>query len=172
MALHEPIATHQAGARQLRSYSGDLGKWGGDIIQRYTTAIVFLVLGALFILVAAGIGVAAVFHFLEHEYGLNIAFAAVGGFFVVMGLMGLAVGMGLFKRSLPPVPRPTEQLQAFRRAAALDFVLRSDQIRSIARRHATKLGMTTSRALALGLVLACGLAFVRSTRTRRGTEWR
>ena len=60
MALHEPIATHQAGARQLRSYSGDLSRWGGDIIRRYTTAIIFLVLEAIFLLVASGFGVAGV----------------------------------------------------------------------------------------------------------------
>jgi hypothetical protein len=102
MALHEPIATHQAGARQLRTYSGDLAKWGGDLVGRYMTAIGFLILGAPFVLVAAGFGVAAIFH---------VAFAVIGGFFVVVGLIGLATGVWMVRRSPPPVPRPTRKLQ-------------------------------------------------------------
>jgi hypothetical protein len=168
MALHEPIATHQAGARELRSYSGDLSKWGRDIIRRYTTAIIFLVLGAIFLLVAAGFGVVAIFHFLALQYGLNIAFAIVGGFFVVVGLIGLATGIGLFKRSLPPVPRPTRQLQAFKRAAALDFILRRDQVQSVARRHTTRLGTMGAGVLAFGFTLACGYALLRSSRAADG----
>ena len=169
MALHEPIATHRAGARQLRSYSGDLTRWVGDIVRRYTTAVVLMVIGALLVLVAVGFGVAAVFHFLELHYGLNVAFASVGGFFVIVGLIVLVWGFALLKRSLPPVPRPIRQLQEFKRAAALDLILRRDQLQSVARRHSGTLGMTGAGALALGFIVLYGLGRIRRYRAGNGT---
>jgi len=169
MALHQPIATHRAGARQLRSYSGDLGAWAGDIMRRYTTAVILAVIGALFVLVAVGFGVAALFHFLELNYGLNVAFASVGGFFIIIGLIVLLWGIALLKRALPPVPRPFRQLQEFKRAAALDLILRRDQVQSMARRHSGTLGMTGAGALALGFVVLYGLSRIRRYRTGNGT---
>ncbi len=170
MALNRPIATHRAGAGQLRSYGADLSGWLGDIMKRYATAVILTVLGALLILVAAGFGVAAVFHFLALEFGLNVAFASVGGFFIVVGLIVLALGIGLLRRSLPPVPRPTRQFQEFKRAAAFDLILRRDQIQSLAWRHSTRLGLSGAGALALGLAIAYGLARLRSARGGNGAD--
>ncbi len=169
MPLHEPIPTHRAGARQLRSYGADLSGWVGDIMRRYTTAVILVAIGALFVLIAAGFGVAAVFHFLELHYGLNVAFAGVGGFFVVIGLVVLVWGIALLKRSLPPVPRPFRQLQEFKRAAALDLILRRDQMQSVARRHSGRLGMTGAGALALGFIVLYGLGRIRRYRAGNGT---
>jgi len=168
MALHEPIATHQAGARQLKSYSADLRGWIGDITRRYATGLILAVIGALLILVALGFGVAALFHFVELHYGLNVAFASFGGFFVVVGLIVLAWGIALLKRSLPAVPRPIKQLQELRRAAALDLILRRDQMQSVARRHSGTLGLTGAGALALGFIVLYGLGRIRRYRAGNG----
>ncbi len=169
MALHEPIATHRAGARQLKSYSADLSGWVGDIIRRYTTAAILVVIGALLVLVAVGFGVAFLFHVLELHYGLNVAFGSVGGFFIIVGLIVLVWGIALLKRSLPPVPRPVRQFQELKRAAALDLILRRDQMQSVARRHSGTLGMTGAGALALGFVVLYGLGRIRRYRAGNGT---
>lgn len=168
MALHQPIATHRAGARQLKSYSADLRAWIGDILRRYATAIVLAVIGALFVIVAVGFGVAALFHFLELRYGLNVAFASVGGFFIIVGLIVLIWGIALLKRALPPAPRPIRQFQEFKRAAALDLILRRDQVQSVARRHSGTLGMTGAGALALGFIVLYGLGRIRRYRAGNG----
>jgi hypothetical protein len=83
MPLHEPIATRQAGARQLRSYRDELSKWSRKTTRQYAIAIVALSLGLLFVITAAGFGVAAGFHYLALRYGINIAAAMHGGAFLV-----------------------------------------------------------------------------------------
>jgi hypothetical protein len=161
MALHEPIAIHQAGAHQLRSYRGEVSVWSGKIMRRYVMAVVVLLLGALFLLTAGGFGVAAGFHCLAIRYGWNVAVATLGGGFLVLGLIGALAGLGLLKRSLPPLPRPTRQLQAFRRAAALDLLTRGDQMQSLARRSGLALPLGAAGTAGVILFLAYKLAYLR-----------
>jgi hypothetical protein len=80
---------------------------------------VILVGAVLALLVAVGFGIGATFHFIELRYGENVAFAAVGGIFALIGLLGVLIGMVLLKRQLPPVPRPRRQVQEFKRALAV-----------------------------------------------------
>jgi hypothetical protein len=125
------------------------------------TGAILAVIGTLLIVVAVGFGVAALFHFLELHYGLNVAFAGVGGFFIIVGLIVLVWGIALLKRSVPPAPRPIRQFQELKRAAALDLLLRRDQVQSVARRHSGTLGMTGAGALALGFIVLYGLGRIR-----------
>jgi hypothetical protein len=92
-----------------------LRKWVGGIARRYAVAVAVLIIGVLAGLVAVGFGIVAVFHFVELRYGPNVAFASVGGFLAVIGLVGAFVGVALLKRQMPPVPRPHRQVQELKR---------------------------------------------------------
>src|SRR5262245_21253891 len=158
----EPIATHRAGSKLLRSYVGKVGRWARSITRQYALGVGILVTGVLFLLVAAGFGVAAIFHFLTLRYGVNIAFAVVGGFFLILGLIGLISGMGLMKRALPPVPRPSSELDALKRTAVLDLVTKTNQVKQRARDHSTPLLLGAACVVAFGW-----LAGSRRARTRQ-----
>src|SRR5262249_53270579 len=121
--------------KQLRSYRNEVSSWGGRIARRYVVALAISVGGGLFVLVAAGFGVAAVFHFLALHYGVNIAFLVLGGFFLIVGLIALIAGRTLTKRPLPPVPKPYKQAQQLNRAVAVDFLIRRDLLRQRVRKH-------------------------------------
>jgi hypothetical protein len=76
----------------LHSYAVDLRKWGTRLVTGYAVAVGVMLAGAIFIIVAAGIGVAAAFHFLETRYGAPVAYGALGGVFLVLGLAQLLTG--------------------------------------------------------------------------------
>jgi hypothetical protein len=135
MALSDPIAPQTAAKEQLLSYRKEVSSWGGKIARRYVVGLAILAAGGLFVLVAAGFGVAAVFHFLALHYGVNIAFPVLGGVFLIVGLIAVFAGRALIKRPLPPVPKPYKQAQELNRAIALDFLLRGDLLKQRVRKH-------------------------------------
>ena len=90
----------------LQSYAGDLKGWTTRIVIQYVVAIALL-LGAVAGLVGAiSVGIAALFHWIEINYGLNIAYAAVAGLLVVLALASAGISILLLKGKLPPIPRP------------------------------------------------------------------
>jgi hypothetical protein len=112
------------GWKLVRSYVAELREWARDIATRYAVAVVILVVGALLILVALGFGVGALFDFIEARYGVNIAFASVGGFFLVVGVAAVLSGQSLLNRRKPPLPRPDRQIEGLKRSFALPAALR------------------------------------------------
>ena len=93
----------------LRSYAGELKGWSTRIAIRYVVAVAFLLAAAADIVGAIGVGIAALFHWLESTYGSNTAYAAVAGLLVVLGLVSAGVAVVLLKGKLPPIPRPKRQ---------------------------------------------------------------
>lgn len=150
----------------VRSYAADLRKWAGGIATRYTVAVVILVVGALFVLVALGFGVGALFDFLEARYGANIAFASVGGFFLVVGIAALLVGLSLLKRRIPSLPRPDRQIEGLKRSLALPAAMRlltngrSD--RTLGRDPVTGLLVSAAALVAIGWIVASSLSRSRA----------
>ena len=65
----------------LRHYLGKVFGWAKLRIGRYGFAPGLLTAGVLLLVVAAAIGTAAGFHFLELRYGIWIAYGIVGGAF-------------------------------------------------------------------------------------------
>src|SRR5262249_1697638 len=157
----EPIATYRAGSKLLRSYVGKVGRWARSITRQYALGVGILVAGVLFLLVAAGFGAAAIFHLLTLRYGVNIAFAVVGGFFLILGLIGLISGMGLMKRALP-LPRPSSGLDALKRTAVLHLVTKTNQVKQRARDHSTPLLLGAACVVAFGWLVGS-----RRARTRQ-----
>jgi hypothetical protein len=80
--------------------------------------------GAISIVMAVSVGFAAAFHFIEAQYGVYVAYGAIGGFLLVLGLLGLLTGRLLLKRPLPPVPRPRGQTDMLKRSIAAPLAAR------------------------------------------------
>jgi hypothetical protein len=96
----------------LRSYVADVGLWASGIATGYSIAAGLLVGGALCLVAALTVAVAALFHWIETTYGVNSAYGAIGGALFVVGIAGLAIGARLVKRPAPPLPRGGRQIQA------------------------------------------------------------
>ena len=159
-------------SRLARSYAADLRKWAGGIATRYAVAVVILVVGALLILVALGFGVGALFDFLEAHYGANIAFAAVGGFFLVVGVAAVLAGLSSLKRRIPSLPRPDRQIQGLKRSLALPAAMRlltnGRSARMLGKDPVTGLLMGAAALVAIGWIVASRLSRSRATDREAG----
>jgi len=100
--------------RSLTSYAGDLRNWVSSLGTRYTMAAGLMAAGAISLIAAAGIGIAAGFHALEIRYGTWIAYAVVGGTFAVIGVAALVAGTSVLNRPAAPVPSPQRQMKALK----------------------------------------------------------
>ncbi|WP_420965892.1 hypothetical protein [Bradyrhizobium sp. B120] len=108
----------------FRSYLGDVRRWIAHLVTGYAVACGFLLVAAVSLLVAFGIGVAAGFHALELHYDIWIAYAVVGGAFLLLGLVGLLAGRMLLARPAPAVPRPSRQADMLKRAIVVPVAAR------------------------------------------------
>lgn len=131
----------------LRSYLVDLRRWIGRIVTGYALAGGFLLAGALAVLVAIGVGVAAAFYAIQLRYGVWIAYAAIGGAFLVSGLFGLGTGSVLLNRPAAALPRPHRQADMLKRSIAVPVAAR---LIARSRAGAGASADTTTQALAAG----------------------
>lgn len=147
----------------FRSYLADLRQWLGRLVTGYALACGFMLVGAVSLLVAIGIGVAAAFHALEVHYGSWIAYAATGGVFLLLGIVGLVVGRLLLARPAPAVPSPGRQADMLKRAIAVPVAARL-----IASNRTGAGGSVdpTTRALAAGAAIML-VGWFASSRARR-----
>jgi hypothetical protein len=108
----------------LHSYVADLQKWGTRLVTGYAVAFGVMLTGPIFLIVAAGIGVTAAFHFLEMRYGAPVAYGAIGGVFFVLGLAALLTGSLMLQRPLPAIPRPGRQAAMLKSAITASVAAR------------------------------------------------
>lgn len=125
MRLTERASSRASPSALLRSYITELNRWAAKIATGYALAAAIIVAGALSIAVALGIGMAALFHWLEAHYGPYVAYGTLGGLFLLGGIVSVIIGLRLLSRPLPPVPRPHRQARALRRAIVAPAVSRA-----------------------------------------------
>ena len=125
MRLPERTSSRASPSALLRSYMAELNRWAAKIATGYALATAILVAGVFSIAVALGIGVAALFHWLEVHYGPYVAYATLGGLFLLGGIAGFVIGLRLLRRPLPPLPRPRRQVRALKHAIAAPAVSRA-----------------------------------------------
>lgn len=149
----------------FRSYVADLRQWLGRLVTGYALACNFMLVGAVSLLVAIGIAVAAAFHAIEVHYGIWIAYAAIGGVFLLLGILGLVAGRVLLARPAPAVPRPGRQADMLKHAIAVPVAAR---LIATTRTGAGGSVDPTTRALAAGaaIMLVGWFAASRTTRQR------
>jgi hypothetical protein len=108
----------------LGSYLAELKGWAARIRTGYALAAAMLLAGGLSIAIALSIGIAALFHWLAGLYGPYVAYGVLGGLFLLVGLVSIAVGLQRLKRPMPPIPLPRRQTQVVKRAIAASAVTR------------------------------------------------
>ena len=96
----------------LRSYLGRLAAWAKQRATGYGVGAALM-----FIVIGAGVGIAALFHWIELQYNVSTAYSVIGGSFGVVGICALLVALILVKRRKPPLPAPPSVTQSVRRAA-------------------------------------------------------
>ena len=101
----------------LRSYLGRLAAWAKQRATGYGVTAALILFAILFIGIGAGVGIAALFHWIELQYGASTAYSVIGGSFGVVGVSALLGTLTLGKRRKPPLPAPPSVTQLVRRAA-------------------------------------------------------
>ena len=147
----------------LHSYARDLRRWTSGVVTGYALAFGLILAGALSTLVALGVGAGAAFHAIEMHHGSFVAYAVVGGFFLVLGLIGLIAGRLLLQRPMAAVPRPRRQVEILKRSIAVPVVTR--QI-STSRPGAALHADSTTQALA-GAAAVMLLVWIATSRFSR-----
>ena len=133
--------------------------WSAGIVIRYAMAVILLLAAGAALIAAIGVGIAALFHWIESVYGSNTAYAAVAGLLVVLSLVSAVAAVWLFKRSLPSVPRPRRrQTKAAGRSLAADAILSASVPRKLL------LQADPATEIMIGLAAACLVGWLVSSR--------
>jgi hypothetical protein len=90
----------------MQSYGRDLRGWTSGIVIRYAIALVLLLGAAASLVAAIGVGIDALFHWLETNNGLATAYGTIIGILVILAIVSAVIGIALLKAGLPPLPRP------------------------------------------------------------------
>lgn len=140
----------------LRSYLADVRGWAGRLAAGYAVAGVVMLGGVLALFAAIAVGIGALFRFLAHQYGIEIAFAAIGGGLFVIAMILLLVGWAMLKGRPAPLPRPRRQVQAARqvliRPAVVGAVRRLNVVKAIGGGPVTRVLTGAAVALVLGWI--------------------
>ena len=102
----------------LRQYLGKVSGWAKLRVGRYGLAFGLLAVGVLLLVVAAAIGTAAGFDFLELRYGIWTAYGIVGGAFGGLAAVALIAGWVILKAKPPAMPAPPTPARLLRHAVA------------------------------------------------------
>lgn len=162
MSIYEPhSAANLLGP--LRNYISTLMTWAKKRATSYGIAAALILGAILFIGIAAGVGAAALFHWIELNYGAWTAFSVIGGFFAAVGLIALLVALILLRRGSPPLPAPPDVTHLFGRMA----LPMASRLASETRRGTDPRADGTTRLLATGAALFLIAWAVTSRATRR-----
>jgi hypothetical protein len=118
----KPSLSRQTPGGLVSAYVGELRRWASRIGTGYAVAAVVLLIGCVSLVVSLGVATSALFTVLAARYGLTPAYGMIGGGFLLIGLVALATGLSLLKRSPPPMPSPKRQLRALPRVAVPSLV--------------------------------------------------
>ena len=137
-----------------RSYASDVKGWMVGRAAGYGIAAALLVGGILAIFAAIAVAAIALFHFIELRYGTNIAFAALGGGLLALGLILLLAGWLMIGRKAAPLPRPHRQFRAAKNMLVGSTVARA--VTTLHRSEAARPDAMTQVLLGAAAVLAAG----------------
>ena len=158
MAMFDRTSEASSLKGALQSYGRDLRGWAGGITTRYAIAVALLLSAGAGIIAAIGVGIAALFHWLETAYGVNAAYGIVISLLLVLGVASALTGIVLLRQELPPLPRPHRHAAAAGRAVAARAMLTaSAPHRSLAKADRVPEVM-------IGLAAACLLGWLVSSR--------
>ena len=144
----------------LKSYGRALRGWTGGIALRYILAVVFMLAAAACVIAAVGVGLAALFHWIDAYYGTTYAYGGIAGLLVLLALISALVGIVLLKRPLPPLPSPRRQMKTASRAITANAML------AVSRPHRALIKADPATEIMIGLAAACLAGWLVSSRLR------
>jgi anti-sigma factor RsiW len=150
MSLHLQTSPSVKFKGLLKSYGEDLKGWTTRIAIRYVIAVALLLSAGAGFIAAIGVGIAALFHYLESLYGLNVAYAAIGGLLLCISLLGALTAILLLKVALPPMPRPRR-----RHTKAVERSLAANAMLAASAPNRTLLKPDSTTEVMVGLAAAC-----------------
>ena len=140
----------------LKSYGGDLRGWASGIVIRYAIAVVLLLSAGAGLVAAIGVGIDALFRWLEANYGRAVAYEAVIGVLTALAIVSALIGVFLLKIAPPSLPRPHRH---GRTVAAKATMALSTPARSLAKADPVTEVM-------IGLAAVCLVGWLVSSRTQ------
>jgi hypothetical protein len=136
------------------SYAGDVKAWAGRRAAGYGVAAALMFGGLLAVFAAIAVGAMALFHFFELRYGTNMAFAALGGGLLALGLILLLAGWLTLSRKAAPLPRPHQQFRAAKQMLVGPVISRA--LTAVRTNEAARPDITTQVLLGAAAILATG----------------
>ena len=94
------------------SYQSDVSSWLGRLSTKYAVALGFVIAGAICILGALAVALAALFRWVQLNYGEVEAYAAVFGLLFGVGIIAMLAGFIVLKRRTPAFPKGERQMNA------------------------------------------------------------
>ena len=161
MASFGQNSRHASLRASLQSYIAELRGWVGRISGRYATAAILLLSGTASVIAAIGVGLAALFHWLEANYGSIAAYGIIAGLLIFAGIIAALSGIVLLKNPLPAVPSPRQQMKAAGRSVTARAMLAA----SAPDKVLIKADPITETMV--GLAAACLVGWLISSRLRR-----
>lgn len=94
------------------SYQSDVNGWLGRLSTKYALGLGCVTAGAICIAAALAVALAALFRWIELNYGEVEAYAALFGLLFGVGIIALLAGLIVFKRRTPAFPKGERQINA------------------------------------------------------------
>jgi uncharacterized membrane protein YciS (DUF1049 family) len=101
-------------ASLLGSYQSDVGGWFGRMSAKYALALGFVITGAICILAALAVALAALFRWIELNYGETYAYSALFALLFGVGIVTVLAGLMAFKHNTPAFPKGERQIDALK----------------------------------------------------------
>ena len=118
----KPFLPPRSVGGELRAYGREMRAWSVGILARYAVAVVLLLAALASLIGSAGVGLAALFHFLDLRYGATVAYAAIGGLLIVLAILAAMFGVAQLRQALPSPPDPRRHARAASRIAAAESI--------------------------------------------------
>ena len=107
---------------ELRAYGREVRAWSTGLLTRYAVVVILLLAAFAGLLGAIGMGLDALFHFLEMKYGTWIAYGSIGGLLIAIALLAAAMGIAKLRQDMPPPPDPRRHAKAASRIVAAESI--------------------------------------------------
>jgi hypothetical protein len=144
-----------------KSYGQQLRGWTASIALRYILAAIFLLAAGASLAAASGVGLAALFRWIEVNYGATLAYAGVAGLLVVLGLIGALTGIVFLKQPLPPIPSARKQVKTAGRTVV------TEAMSAASAPHKALVKADPVTEIMIGLAAACLAGWLVSSRLGR-----
>jgi hypothetical protein len=155
----------------VHSYAMDLRGWATGLTIRYAVAVAMVIGGILAVFAAAAVGITALFHFIEDQYGIDAAYAGVGGGLFLAGILLFLLAWTLLRGRTPALPRPQRQTQSVKRMmigpAAVRAVAGLRQVEGARADPLTEVLAAVAATVLVGWVVASRLGKKSQTRQVR-----